>query len=230
MLKSIQSIAVISIVALILSACNPTTEELVKQGDEYIKNRNYEDAIMCYQKAAERGSGDAQNSLAVIYFTDIPVARDYNAAAKWAAMALENKDYFESLLVLGSCYYEGQGVPQDYTKAADLLERLASMGAEGKKMASYMLFKMYLNGLGVPQSDDKAVEYYCISQDVRREKAVFEIGKMYYYGDGVSPHFLNEMKGSEMITEAANNGCQEAVEWINAWYKKSWYLLNGLSN
>lgn len=197
MLKSIQSIAVISIVALILSACNPTTEELVKQGDEYIKNRNYEDAIMCYQKAAERGSGDAQNKLAVAYYTDTIVSGDIDVAAKYAAKALENGDYPESMMILGWLYYEGQVVPQDYTKSAELFERLSPMDSKFKQLASYMLFKMYLNGLGVPQSDDKAVEYYCMYQDCERGRALFEIGLMHYYYYNSNMYSNIWMRGGE---------------------------------
>jgi len=54
---------------------------------------------------------------------------------------------------LGMAFYEGNGVPQNYLKAASYFQSAAQ---QGDVNAEYMLATMYMSGKGVGQSDTSA--------------------------------------------------------------------------
>ena len=54
-------------------------------------------------------------------------------------------------------YYNSEGVPQDYIKAAELFQKAAN---QGYAAAQYNLGVMYYNGEGVPQDYVKAAELF----------------------------------------------------------------------
>lgn len=60
---------------------------------------------------------------------------------------------------LGQMYYNGEGVRQDYTKAAEWYRKAAAHGNSGVAYAQYNLGVMYYNGEGVRQDDAQAKEW-----------------------------------------------------------------------
>jgi hypothetical protein len=58
---------------------------------------------------------------------------------------------------LGELYRDGQGVPQNYTKARQWYEKAAAQGYADAQLALGML---YYNGLGVPQDYTMARQWY----------------------------------------------------------------------
>ena len=58
---------------------------------------------------------------------------------------------------LGSMYYNGDGVKQDYSKAGEWYEKAAK---QEDAIAQYNLGRMYQNGQGVEQSDSNAIRWY----------------------------------------------------------------------
>ena len=69
---------------------------------------------------------------------------------------------------LGSIYYYGRGVPQDYTEAANWW-RLAA--EQGNAVAQYNLGQLYYFGTGVPQDDTEAAKWYRLAADQGHEAA-----------------------------------------------------------
>lgn len=63
----------------------------------------------------------------------------------------------EAMVTLASCYFNGIGVEQDYTRAAELVQAAAN---EGHPYAICALGQMHLHGWGIEQDIDKA-EAYC---------------------------------------------------------------------
>lgn len=58
---------------------------------------------------------------------------------------------------LGWLYEKGNGVPQNYGKAAELYEKAA---AQGNASAQSNLGTFYYTGKGVPQNRSKAIEFW----------------------------------------------------------------------
>ncbi len=75
-------------------------------------------------------------------------------------MPLAEQGYDKAQFKLGSLYENGQGVPQDYTKAVKWY-RLAAAG--GNPLGSSRLADMYNDGQGVLQNHTKAHMWYNIA-------------------------------------------------------------------
>jgi TPR repeat protein len=80
---------------------------------------------------------------------------------------------------LGSMYYEGQGVPQDYAEAAKWW-RLAA--EHGFAVDQFNLGLMYDMGQGVPQDDTEAADWYRKAAEQGRAEAQARMGQMYFRG------------------------------------------------
>jgi len=66
--------------------------------------------------------------------------------------------------VLGYLYYNGEGVPQSYVKAAEWLKKAA---AQDDPYAQSLLGEMYMRGQGVSQNMDEAAGNGLINQPHR---------------------------------------------------------------
>jgi uncharacterized protein len=72
---------------------------------------------------------------------------DYAAAlAQWRELA--DKGHAHSQLMIGSLYFNGEGVAQDYAQAERWFERAANQGSAD---AALQLAQMYATGTGVAQ-------------------------------------------------------------------------------
>lgn len=70
---------------------------------------------------------------------------------------MANQGDAEAQVALGAMYNLGEGVRQDYTKAAHWFEKAAN---QGNADAQYMLGLMYAKGEGVRQNYIVAKEYF----------------------------------------------------------------------
>ena len=86
----------------------------------------------------------------------------------------------EALSAIGSLYFYGDGVEQDYLKALEYWEKAAEMGSG---QAYYSLGFLYGAGLGVEKSLEKAKEYYLLAADHGDAMAWTVLGNMSYYGE-----------------------------------------------
>ena len=119
-------------------------------------------------------------------------------------------------IILAARYFDGNGVgiPQSYTKAAELLMQAATVGADPD--AQFNLALMYENGHGVEQSYACAADWYemaIVSGNGIYPRAWFNIGVLYDCGDGVDQSFE---KSREYFSVAAAQGHSDAIEFINA--------------
>jgi hypothetical protein len=73
-------------------------------------------------------------------------------ASQWVAGAARGEA--EALCQLGACYYQGDGVPQSYERAAELFEQAA---AQGDTKAQTNLGYLYYYGRGVPKDVARGV-------------------------------------------------------------------------
>ncbi len=115
--------------------------------------RDTDRAMDLYRKAADADSEKAEVALGAAYYDGKVVTKDYGQSARYQASAAYN---------LGIMYEKGQGVPQDYAKAAEAFE----MGVKkGDTSSAEELAKLYDNGQGVEKDTVKARELYCRTND-----------------------------------------------------------------
>lgn len=107
--------------------------------------------------------------------------KNYDTTLNEVLENLSEDGNVEASLELGSRYYFGNGVEQDYSKAIRYYRRAE---IHDDPMAQYSLGVMYTNALGVNQDDNRAFEYYRKSAEQGVGPAMFSLGEMYYYGQG----------------------------------------------
>ncbi len=83
---------------------------------------------------------------------------------------------------LGSMYYNGQGVPQDYKEA---LRWYLASADQGNATAQFNMGVIYYKGQGVPQDYKGAVRWYRAAAEQGDGSAQYGLGSMYYNGQGV---------------------------------------------
>ena len=129
------------------------------------------------------------------------MAADFNQTQR-----LANQGIAEAQARLGAMYFEGKGVRQDYSKAAQWLEKAAN---QGDASAQALLGVMYYSGEGVRQDYAKALEWYTKAANQGDASAQSNLGAMYQIGEGVR---LDYAKAKEWFGKACDNGVQEGCD------------------
>ena len=150
------------------------------------------------RKAVDTLINCADTYLSATAKSSAPAARkaDYGTGAA----AYKNKDYAGALAVwlplatdghaksqngMGVLYYNGQGVPKNFARAAQWFQRAA---VQGLGRAQNNLGEMYRDGEGVSQSDAKAVEWLRKAAMQGNQKAMDNMVKMITSGrSGTNP-------------------------------------------
>ena len=112
------------------------------------------------------------------------------------------KEYALAQLNLGWLYQNGQGVPKDLGKAAELYQKAADQG-DGAALGW-----LYQNGQGVPKDLGKAAELYQRAADQGYAFAQNNLGWLYENGQGVPKDLA---KAAELYQKAANHGYEPAI-------------------
>jgi hypothetical protein len=90
-------------------------------------NKNYEQAKIWYQKAADQGYPGAQVGLGNLYEHALGVGKDYGQAKLWYQKAAD-QGYAEAQFRLGELYRDGLGVLQSYDQAKFWYRKAAEQG------------------------------------------------------------------------------------------------------
>ena len=106
---------------------------------------------------------------------------DYSSKTNEELENLSDDGDTDASLELGGRYYSGNGVEQDYVKAARFYRRAE---ADGNATAQYNLGVMYDNALGVDHDESKAFDYYRKSAEQGFALGMMALGEMYYTGQG----------------------------------------------
>ena len=106
---------------------------------------------------------------------------------------------------LGVRYEDGQGVPKDVGKAADLYQKAANQGHAG---AQFNLGLLYVYGRGVSKDLGKAAELFQKAANQGHAGAQNNLAWLYENGWGVPQDFG---KATELYQKAANQGNQDAI-------------------
>ncbi len=105
---------------------------------------------------------------------------------------------------LGLLYYQGNGVPQDYTEAVHWYQKAAD---QGESMSQYAIGYMYETGKGVKQDFAEAALWYHKSADQDDPQAQCALGSLYYEGRGMQQ---DRSEAARWYRKAADQGFSKA--------------------
>ena len=105
--------------------------------------------------------------------------------AAWYRKAAEHGDALAQSN-LGSFYFNGQGVSQDYVQSATWFRKAAE---QGNADAQDGLGWQYYSGKGVPQDYEQAAVWYRKAAEQGKADAQFALSKLYYSGQGVQQDY-----------------------------------------
>lgn len=106
--------------------------------------------------------------------------------------------------ILGWRYHQGEGVAQDYCKAAEFWRKASDLG---NTEAHYNLSRLYTQGNGVSQDHGKAMALLTLAAEQGHSDAQELLGLLFMAGNGVNE---DHSKGIMWLTKAANQGNKEA--------------------
>jgi hypothetical protein len=92
---------------------------------------------------------------------------------------------------LGTIYYFGQGIPQDYQEAAIWYRKAAE---QGSAYAQFNLGIMYYRGLGVLRDYREAAQWFTRAAEGGHTKAQYNMAVTYYDGQGVLEDYVEAYK------------------------------------
>ena len=108
--------------------------------------------------------------------------KQYKKAFEFYKLAAETNN-IEAIYKLGTYYYYGQGVVQDYFEAFRWIRKVAELGyAPAQSSLGYC----YEKGIGVAKDEDKAIEWYRKAAEQGLAQAQFNLGNCYRKGKGVA--------------------------------------------
>ncbi|CAI3950557.1 unnamed protein product [Commensalibacter communis] len=128
---------------------------------------------------ANKGDAASQEVLGEIYQTgDYGPEKDPFAAKDWYEKAVQLGDV-NAMNNLANMYRHGDGVPQDYAKAIELLKKADSLG---NKKAAFNIAVMYEDGEGVPKNISTAMDWYKKAANNGNSLAMNNLGVNYHDG------------------------------------------------
>ena len=137
-----------------------------------------------------------------------PVASKGVGSGFFAVLDKANQGDLNAQFEVGRMYAEGDGIEQNYTKAAEWYQKAA---LRKHAMAQNNLGDLYRDGNGVRQNFAKAVELYEKAAARNNEYALYNLGMMYERGYGVGRD-LN--KAREYYEKALAHGNEDAKSAI----------------
>ncbi len=110
---------------------------------------------------------------------------------------------------MGSRYFYGDGIRQDYKKAFHWYMQSAR---QGLKEAQYNVGYCYYTGKGIDINITESVYWLKKASENGDVNAKFLLGRLYYEGKGIAK---NKSKGIELLRISYRDGCAKAGEYLN---------------
>jgi tetratricopeptide (TPR) repeat protein len=174
--------------------------------------QDYAKAREWYEKAADKGDGDAMTALGLLYDNGHGVAQDYAKAREWYEKAADKGDRL-AMVHLGLLYEHGNGIAQDYAKAREWYGRAAD---KGEAAAMTLLGLLYDTGHGVTQNYVEAREWYEKAVNGGDTGAMTFLGLLYQNGHGVTQ---DDVKAREWYEKGADKGDTLAMVYLGGLYE-----------
>eukprot|EP00358_Blepharisma_japonicum_P004749 CAMPEP_0202941016 /NCGR_PEP_ID=MMETSP1395-20130829/1121_1 /ASSEMBLY_ACC=CAM_ASM_000871 /TAXON_ID=5961 /ORGANISM="Blepharisma japonicum, Strain Stock R1072" /LENGTH=565 /DNA_ID=CAMNT_0049635847 /DNA_START=218 /DNA_END=1913 /DNA_ORIENTATION=+ len=143
--------------------------------------RNIDQAIHYYEKAAEQNNVQALENLGMVYSQGNKVKKDTQKAIEYLEKAI-SLGSSQALHTLGMMHLTGNGVEKDIQKALEYFESAAKLGNLDSLNSIGVL---YMNGEGVKRDYLTAGQYFQAAASFGHAPALFNLGVMYFKGLGV---------------------------------------------
>ena len=153
-----------------------------------------------FQSAADTGVVEGYYGLAVVAKNEEDIETALGHYNKVVEEGTEPLYIAYAMNNLGHMYRNGEGVEQDYAKAAEWFTKAADLG---NTTAMNNLGYMYASGEGVEQDGAKAIEWYTKVADLGDADAMVALGSIYQSGIGVEQ---DGAKAVEWYTKAVELG------------------------
>ncbi len=173
--------------------------------------QNYLEAAFWLNAAVDAGDADAQRLLDMAYEENFSVgrtntpARPFETKEAVAIKVAATKGDVRAKSMLGSMYFKGEGVPQNYLEAAFWLNAAAEAGDAD---AQGLLGMAYEEGFGVDQDFSKAAALYRKAADQGVDAAAYFLAKLFLEGKGVAKDTTVAIKWFLTSARAGNTGAQ----------------------
>lgn len=141
---------------------------------------------------------------------------DYTAAFENLSKVLEGTEQIfvaQAMSDIGTLYYYGQGVEQNYAQAIEWHIKAADLG---NVSAMNELGYTYGIGEGVEADYTQALEWLKKAADLGNANAMNNLGDMYFYGKGVEQDYTQAL---EWFEKAADLGEANAMSWLGYLYE-----------
>lgn len=117
------------------------------------------------------------------------------------ALGRANTGDSQSMVDIGSMYYNGSGVTQNYNVALEWFRKAADAGNES---GLYCVGIMYRDGSGIAQDYVRSIRYFQVSAAAGNSDAMSAIGGLYLTGHGVEQDLVIAMRWFRRSAEAGN--------------------------
>jgi hypothetical protein len=179
----------------------PSIEEILKRAGDYYDKKDFVNAVVWYQRAADQRVSKAQYRLGEMYYNGEGVSRNFVQAEKWYRQAAEQGDALAQYR-LGKLYY----AVEDYFQAIQWFIKSARQElAESQKM----LGRMYYQGQGTSQQLQEAFSWSLKAAEQGLADAQSNVALMYFKGEGVERDYI---RSYQWVSLAAAQGNQEAIK------------------
>ena len=156
---------------------------------------DYEKAIAYFKPLAEQGNADAAFHLA----NCLGEISAWDEANEWTFKAAAGGN-IEAQVKLGIYAW----IENNYTDAVKWLQPLAE---RGNSTALTVMADMLLTGNSAIAKDEaKAIQYYFQAVEQGNIRAMYHLGRCYYFGNGIA---TNYDKAFNLFSYIANHGCDE---------------------
>ena len=99
----------------------------------------------------------------------IGVESNIQKAIQYYTQAAEDEENYQAQFCLGRCYFNGNGVEQNYNEAIKWFMKAAS---QGEPDSIFHLAICYGNGLGVEQDNEKSLHYLITAANLGWQPAI----------------------------------------------------------
>lgn len=164
------------------------------------------------EKLAKEGNAAAQCNLGRCYEHGKGVEKDSIKAVEWYQKSAD-QGYSQGQNSLGLCYLSGEGVKKDVDKGIELLTLAAN---QGYARALNNLARAYILGEGVKKDVLKAEELLKKSVEQNDTIGLVYLADLYLNDSTI----LNEAKATQLLEQAADLGCAEAMNALAYCYSE----------
>lgn len=197
----------------IIPTSQKSRDDLLAEGEQYLVDGDYGNALEYLLAAADAGSAEAMFSIGFMYSTGTGVDKDYSKGMEWYQKSAD-LGFGDAMYIIGEMYSVGKGVTQDYSKAMEWYKKAA---AAGSYRALTSIGDLYIDGKGVNHDEVEAMRWYEKAAQFKDADAMYKIAWLYLNGLGVNP---DDKTAMEWFQEAANAGNIDAMWFAGMMYSE----------